>query len=81
MLVPLDKRHFEFVLRRRPFGKGGGPGGIGEFRDALLLWVTLESLGIYRKIDGQRGVVRAKGMKNFSWSVNFKRWLGTLTGN
>ena len=56
-------------------------GGIGEFRDVLLLWVALESLGIYRKIDGQRGVVRAKGMKNFSRSVNFKRWLGTLTGN
>jgi hypothetical protein len=56
-------------------------GGIGEFWDALLLWVALESLGIYRKTDGQRGVVRVKGMKNFSWSVNFKRWLGALTEN
>jgi hypothetical protein len=48
-------------------------GGMGEFRDRLQLWVALESLGIYRKINEGGFNDEGKGMKNFSRSVNLKR--------
>jgi len=46
-----------------PFPRKGD--GMGKFRDELLLWGVLESLGIYKKTDDGNNRSEGKGMRNF----------------